>query len=254
MRGHNQPHGGNVTIVAIAGTNQRIEAGAGACLVRTVAVGMPLKITTAYRSREYQARLYHDWINKVPGANFALPPGKSLHELGLAVDFGRASSDWLEDYGADYGWSRPVGWNGPSIKSPEWWHWEYNVLRDTQLFAQTQEEDMAYTPEQITAMVADGVRIALETDRGQNSVRRIVWELSTVVRDGKPVPAIQELADAKTNAIQANAKADAIIASLKDIPSFDSDALAAKIVKLLPAATGAPATINVVVEATRKAV
>lgn len=44
-------------------------------------------ISSAYRTVGGQCCLYEGWIARRPGLNFALVPGHSLHELGLAIDF-----------------------------------------------------------------------------------------------------------------------------------------------------------------------
>ena len=53
------------------------------------------------------------------------------------------------------------------------------------------------------------------------------------------MPAIQELADAKTEGINANAKLDTLLAAVKGLstPTINVPALAAQIAKLIPAPT-----------------
>lgn len=55
-----------------------------------------LVVTSARRSMAKQQRLYNDYlrgISKIPAA----PPGKSLHQLGLAFDLARIGKDPLND-------------------------------------------------------------------------------------------------------------------------------------------------------------
>ena len=55
-----------------------------------------LVVTSARRSPAKQARLYEDWkrgVSKIPAA----PPGRSLHQLGLAFDLARIGKDPLSD-------------------------------------------------------------------------------------------------------------------------------------------------------------
>jgi len=118
-----------VLLVTIPGTSFKLDTGAQASLMRMVTAGMPLQITTAYRDREYQQRLRDLYL--AGKGNYALPPGRSLHEQGLAVDFGWSSSAWLDFRAAPYGWFRPTGWNAPNVATPEWWHWEYQANKDT---------------------------------------------------------------------------------------------------------------------------
>ncbi len=55
-----------------------------------------LVVTSALRTRAKQERLYADWISGkslIPAA----PPGRSLHEYGLAFDLARLGEDPLTD-------------------------------------------------------------------------------------------------------------------------------------------------------------
>lgn len=71
------------------------------------------RVTSAWRSSEQQARLYELW--KAGMGNRAAPPGRSWHEVGLAVD-ARGSRTW-EAAMMTHGWRRTV--------PDEPWHWEY---------------------------------------------------------------------------------------------------------------------------------
>ena len=95
-----------MTLKAIGGGFQ-LEQGAALSRLRAWTAGCPWVITTAYRDRAYQQRLYDGWIARLPGYNFALPPGTSKHELGLAVDVDWTTAQWLVTHGAEYGWARP---------------------------------------------------------------------------------------------------------------------------------------------------
>jgi len=55
-----------------------------------------LVVTSSRRSASKQQRLYNDWIrgvSKIPAA----PPGRSLHQHGLAFDMARIGKDPLGD-------------------------------------------------------------------------------------------------------------------------------------------------------------
>jgi hypothetical protein len=136
----------------IPGTSFQLDAPAEASFERMKVDGCPGGITTAYRDAEYQQKLYDGWMEKLPGYNFALPPGQSKHELGTAVDVDRVTATWMAARGTAYGWDRPIGWNAKGIKNPEWWHFEYNILRDTKTFATPMHTDAgaAHTPPQLT--------------------------------------------------------------------------------------------------------
>lgn len=72
-------------------------------------------VTSARRSRTEQARLYSRWL-KGQSPFPANPPGRSMHELGLAVDLARfgvdpADDELLAELGAE--WKAAGGtWGG----------------------------------------------------------------------------------------------------------------------------------------------
>lgn len=123
-------------MLASIGAGFKLDSTSAVSWLRTKGAGNPAHITTAYRDRAYQQRLYDGWLARKPGYNFALPPGQSKHELGLAVDVDRATANWLSAHGAAYGWR--------GIKS-EWWHFEYTAAKDTHRHNAT-EDDM--TPDE----------------------------------------------------------------------------------------------------------
>ena len=84
-----------------------------------------LSITSAYRSPEKQAELYQAAIKKYgsPAAarKWVAPPGKSMHNKGVAVDFGAAGggllrdpnsreAQWLKANAAKFGLDIPMSW------------------------------------------------------------------------------------------------------------------------------------------------
>jgi len=118
-------------ILSPIGSGFKAAPSAALSVFRCVADGMPLEIATAYRDSTYQRRLYNAWLAYrrylnggpwAPHANFALPPGTSMHELGLAIDFGAASVAWLLRHGNAHGWFQ--------TNPEEDWHWEYQAPRD----------------------------------------------------------------------------------------------------------------------------
>ena len=84
-----------------------------------------LSITSAYRSPEKQAELYEAALKKYgsPAAarKWVAPPGRSMHNKGLAVDFGAAGggllrdpnsreAQWLKANAAKFGLDVPMSW------------------------------------------------------------------------------------------------------------------------------------------------
>lgn len=79
--------------------------------------GLTLYVLSAYRTKDYQANLFNNYINQ-NGAEFAAVysavPRRSEHELGLALDFGNTyvlddafdetlEGSWLKEHAHEYG-------------------------------------------------------------------------------------------------------------------------------------------------------
>ncbi|QIS19812.1 M15 family metallopeptidase [Nocardia terpenica] len=87
--------------------------------------GVPLSITSGYRSPEEQERLWEDGIRTYGGADAArrwvLPPNESTHVQGRAIDVGpQQGAQWLEANGNRWGLCRTY--------DNEWWHFELATL------------------------------------------------------------------------------------------------------------------------------
>lgn len=88
--------------------------------------GIDLQAIDMYRSYEVQEGAYEAYLRGEKPAN-VLPPGKSEHGNGLAVDItnghlvgvGDREYTWLRANGAQYGWY-PI--------SNESWHWEFRGI------------------------------------------------------------------------------------------------------------------------------
>lgn len=93
---------------------------AAASFTRMVKKGLPKAITSAGRTHAEQARLRALYL--AGKGNFALPPGDSMHERGLAMDLPAAGIAWMVRNGAKHGWHRT------NPKEP--WHWEYVRTND----------------------------------------------------------------------------------------------------------------------------
>lgn len=88
------------------------------------AAGIPLQITSAYRSPEVQARLYEAAIEKYgspeKARKWVAPPGRSRHNSGTAVDFAVDGSlirdanspeaRWIAENAGKYGLGVPMDW------------------------------------------------------------------------------------------------------------------------------------------------
>jgi hypothetical protein len=83
----------------------------------TIPIPKPLG---AFRSFAQQQEL-RDLFLAGKGA-FALPPGNSQHELGLAMDVGKPARTWMKQNAGPHGWRR----SNPK----EAWHFEYNAAHD----------------------------------------------------------------------------------------------------------------------------
>ena len=88
---------------------------------QAAAAAVELRITSGWRSPAEQQRLVDDAIARYGSAEAAhrwvLPPERSAHVAGLAIDVGPAEgAQWLEEHGATYGLCR-VYLNEP-------WHFE----------------------------------------------------------------------------------------------------------------------------------
>jgi LAS superfamily LD-carboxypeptidase LdcB len=83
--------------------------------------GVALHLTSGWRSREHQERLFAQAVadhgSEAEAAQWVAHPGTSVHETGGAVDIGpEAATDWLAGHGATYGLCR--------VYENEPWHYE----------------------------------------------------------------------------------------------------------------------------------
>ena len=90
-------------------------------------LGIRLQITSGFRSKERQAELFAEEVEKLgseaEASKWVLPPEYSRHPKGIALDvnynFDPVSTMWLEKYGYIYGLCR--------VYENEWWHFEGNT-------------------------------------------------------------------------------------------------------------------------------
>lgn len=105
-------------LVTIAPGHQLAPLPAASAL-RMFAAGCPRVITSSWRSSAHQAELRALYL--AGRGAFALPPGKSLHERGYAVDWKQAAATWVRAH-PEHGWR----FTNPD----EWWHAEYVMALD----------------------------------------------------------------------------------------------------------------------------
>ena len=119
-----------ITLVQIVGKNNQLKfismdiADEYLALVNAAAAdGVPLPLSSGFRTYPKQQNLFDGWTRRLPGFNLAARPGFSNHQDGFAYDFaidaydGNARYDWLKRNGPRHGFVRTV--------SGEPWHWEY---------------------------------------------------------------------------------------------------------------------------------
>jgi D-alanyl-D-alanine carboxypeptidase len=85
------------------------------------AAGVELRVTSGWRSREYQQRLLDEAVatygSLAEARRFVNTPERSAHVSGKAVDIGpTAADDWLIRHGAEYGLCQAY--------ANEMWHFE----------------------------------------------------------------------------------------------------------------------------------
>ena len=119
-----------ITLVQIVGKDNQLKfisldiADEYLALVNAAAAdGVPLPLSSGFRTYPKQAYLYDGYIRRLPNFNKAAKPGFSNHQDGFAYDFaidaydGNPRYDWLKRNGPRHGFVRVV--------SGEPWHWEY---------------------------------------------------------------------------------------------------------------------------------
>lgn len=94
--------------------------------------GMPVSVSSSYRSFDDQVRLRESWCDR-GACHMAATPGGSNHGWGLALDlgggvndFGTPEHEWMRDHAPGFGWHHP-SWARPGGGKEEPWHWEYGA-------------------------------------------------------------------------------------------------------------------------------
>lgn len=111
----------SLTVIATGHSLATTAAASYARLVVLFGATIPIpKRLGAFRTFAQQQEL-RDLFLSGNGA-FALPPGNSQHELGLAMDVGRPARKWMKENAGAHGWRR----TNPAEK----WHFEYTAADD----------------------------------------------------------------------------------------------------------------------------
>ncbi|MFZ2544873.1 MAG: M15 family metallopeptidase [Candidatus Saccharimonadales bacterium] len=104
--------------------------------------GVPLSVTSSYRSYANQVTTYNNWVavngSTASADTVSARPGYSEHQTGFVMDLsaggcslecfaGSAQYRWLQVNGATYGFIEryPQGLTDITGYSPEAWHWRY---------------------------------------------------------------------------------------------------------------------------------
>jgi D-alanyl-D-alanine carboxypeptidase len=100
--------------------------------------GLKLIVSSAYRSRSYQANVYSRYVGTLgvrQADRISARPGYSQHQLGLVVDFSPVSNVfakssegiWVKANASRFGWSLsyPEGYEDVTGYSWESWHYRY---------------------------------------------------------------------------------------------------------------------------------
>jgi hypothetical protein len=109
---------------SFTGLDPEFAAALQAMLLAAEADGLSLRITSAYRSPDVQAKLWDDAVVKYGSEEAArkwvAPPGRSMHNRGVAVDFAgpdgllrdakSAEAQWLATNAARFGLNVPMSW------------------------------------------------------------------------------------------------------------------------------------------------
>ncbi|MCL2831846.1 MAG: M15 family metallopeptidase [Treponema sp.] len=101
--------------------------------------GVVLEAASTYRSYDYQEEVYNRNIRELgqqQADRESAKPGKSQHQLGLAVDFypiddafaQTPASAWLQKNAAQFGWSLSFPQNLEEVTGYRWESWHYRYL------------------------------------------------------------------------------------------------------------------------------
>jgi hypothetical protein len=109
------------TASGTAGLKPALQRALDRAIAAAGAAGKDLRLTSGWRTRAEQQQLFDAAVKKygsrAKASRWVLPPDKSAHVRGEAVDVGpRAGAKWLERHGSRFGLCRRY--------DNEWWHFE----------------------------------------------------------------------------------------------------------------------------------
>ena len=112
-----------------------------AMYLAATATGVPLSVTSSFRSYDNQVATYAHWVGvngQAAADTVSARPGYSEHQTGLALDLAAGGCvlecfattpqyTWLRTHAADYGFIEryPTGLTSITGYSPEAWHYRY---------------------------------------------------------------------------------------------------------------------------------
>lgn len=92
-------------------------------------MGNKFNIEAGYRSMASQRRLYNRWLARVPGQALAAPPGRSMHNFGLAIDLSPSRTTAAQRAaGAKYGLRWPMSFEPWHVEPVEARAWRDQIL------------------------------------------------------------------------------------------------------------------------------
>ncbi len=131
-------------LVSVQGymVSAKIQPDLVAMLQAAAAAGLPLGMTSSYRSYNNQVETYNHWVqtngSTAAADTVSARPGYSEHQTGFAVDLdaggcslecfrGSATYQWMLVHAVEFGFIEryPAGLESVTGYSPEAWHWRY---------------------------------------------------------------------------------------------------------------------------------
>ncbi|MCK5734829.1 MAG: M15 family metallopeptidase, partial [Spirochaetaceae bacterium] len=133
------------------------------------AEGLTLRISSAYRSYEYQQALFNRYSERdgeAAASRYSARAGTSQHQLGTTVDFGSITNNfaisaegiWMEENAGRFGWSLSYPREMEEETGYMWesWHWRWigtdAVIMQKNFFDGVQQRMLVFWNENATEM------------------------------------------------------------------------------------------------------